>query len=144
MVINDMIRGACHFFFFFSFFFGLSLADLGFVPLSVLSPASVLEVRRLAEGTVLSDLSEAKLTADEDRESGLNGGSDPFSSRIRLKKILYGTDIMNNLSYFILIWQHSVLNNLLVVDESVYIQSPNEHSQLLVWYVDPRTLKPNI
>jgi hypothetical protein len=83
-----MVRGTCHFFFF-SFFLGLSLADLGFVPLSVLTAVSVLEVRRLAEFTVFSDLSEAKLTTDEDRDSGLNGTSDPFSSRIRLKQGIF-------------------------------------------------------
>lgn len=73
-------------FFFFSFFLALFLADLGLFPPSV-DTVSVLDVLRLAEDTLFSDLSELKLTTDADLDSGLMGDSDSFSSSMRLKQI---------------------------------------------------------
>lgn len=72
-------------FFFFSFFLALFLADLGLFPPSV-DTVSVLDVLRLAEDTLFSDLSELKLTTDADLDSGLMGDSDSFSSSMRLKQ----------------------------------------------------------
>lgn len=72
-------------FFFFSFFLALFLADLGLFPPSV-DTVSVLDVLRLAEDTLFSDLSELKLTTDADLDSGLIGDSDSFSSSMRLKQ----------------------------------------------------------
>lgn len=72
-------------FFFFSFFLALFLADLGLFPPSV-DTVSVLDVLRLADDTLFSDLSELKLTTDADLDSGLMGDSDSFSSSMRLKQ----------------------------------------------------------